>query len=95
MRYRLKLNKTKMYQLMQEQGVELPSMRHCEFSHHGRTYWMDYIDRRDHYVHVCVCIVLGDTIIGFEDRTDKVMILSSMIPGQHLLDLGMLEEVGA
>lgn len=94
MKYRLKLNKTKAYELASchADGVcVLPYMRDCEFTHHGRTYWLRFYDDC-YFWKVTIQTCMGTTSIRFYnlDTGSEAMV---KIDSSWLLDNGMLEEV--
>lgn len=94
MKYRLKLNKTQAYNLVSchaEDVCVLPSMRKCDFTHQGRTYWLRFYDDCFFYkVTIQTCI--GTTSIRFYnvDTRSEVMV---KVDSSYLLENGFLEEV--
>lgn len=93
MRYRLKLNKTKAYEVICHYVSNVPRIRECEFSHMHRTYWMKYCDPMTCEIwKVTIQTVMGSTSIRFFNLDNGREAIQRIDP-QWLLEHGMLEEV--
>lgn len=96
MSYRLNLNKSKMYALMNAVNNDLPQVQKCDFSYHSFRYWMSYPHpvTGDH-IRVTVTPVLGDTIICFRNESEGTDYLIEHFSIQYLMEHEMLREVSA
>lgn len=99
MGYRLNLNKTKMYQLMQEYRQDLPKLCKCDFSKFHRIYRMEYTPHEYAENQVCCTVICcaGSVVIRFisrfyDGRPDYEFLVCE-VPFDYLLDHGMLKEV--
>nr|WP_314462110.1 hypothetical protein [uncultured Clostridium sp.] len=96
MSYKLNLNKSKMYALMNAVNNSLPKLHKCDFSHHRYCYWMSYQHPvTGDYIHVTVTPVLGDTIICFRNESEGTDYLIEHFSFQYLMEHEMLREVSA
>lgn len=108
-KYKLKLNKTKMYQIMKDHcaGNQFPPIRQCVFSHFGSCYWMEFERETedvfgsviDYRVRVTVLTVMGITSmrvvskVPLEDDIPECVHYTIDIRFEYLLKHGMLREV--
>lgn len=93
-KWKLSLNKTKMYQLMERASISLPLKKDCFFTHYGATYWMDFWTFDEDHIRVCVQTVLGSTMMHFTNMTEDIELYKEHISFPYLEEHGLLREVG-
>lgn len=91
MRYRLKVNKSKMYKFVKAMtGLELPAMKFFDFKHTGNSYWLDGSTYSFYLSSVCGSPLLRIQQLGDGDCIDRVQSLTV----KSLLDFDMLGVCG-
>lgn len=100
MRYKLKLNKTKAYEVAichAEGIVILPSMRKCDFKNYGRIYWLSFWDDMGVFWKLTIQTCCGKTSVLYRRMvwsTDKLVDVAMVdVDSTWLFDSGMLQEV--
>lgn len=93
MKYKLKMTKTKMYQLMKLCMNDLPPMRECNYTYLGGVYFMDYFDDVHGPVNVCLVPACGYPIIRFTAKWKNITLYSGSLSMAYLRDNHMLRSV--
>lgn len=94
MTWKLKANKTKMYQLVKEYGAVATGLRKTEFKFYRRTYWLEYRDQiTEHRMEACLSICCGCIYLKLNDLWDSAFDETVNIPMEEALSRGLLESV--
>lgn len=93
MRYRLCLNKSKMYYLTKLfLDPTIPNMKECKFKSFKSTYWMSYMCSRGFEVVASAVTVSGKTVLRLTDVETRAS-SSETVSSDFLLAVGVLKSV--
>ena len=89
MESKLRMNKSKMYQLARNYVGNVPKMINTEFKSYKSTYWMKFVNTENgHNTKVLVDLFCGDVclmISDLEDKTSKIVHLSEEEVNERIL----------